>query len=136
MFHIEVMESVSHIDIGDSHLHRLESFLDMERGVCYLHRLGGITCLPLPEQAYIQLVTGPLPCQNTPSISVLVSYRHNQHTSNLGFIGSVVKGPSFSDIAIWCHLCARCLLAIHTAECMDLTSVLENSFIFFHIHSR
>ena len=26
--------------------------------------LGEITCLPLPEQAYIQLVTGPLPCRN------------------------------------------------------------------------
>ena len=26
VFHIEVMESVSHKHIGDSHLHRLESF--------------------------------------------------------------------------------------------------------------
>ena len=26
--------------------------------------LCGITCLPLPEQACIQLVTGPLPCRN------------------------------------------------------------------------
>merc|ERR1712101_97206 len=26
--------------------------------------LSGITCLPLPEQACIQLVTGPLHCQN------------------------------------------------------------------------
>ena len=56
MCHINILGILIYID--------KRVFLDMERGVCYLHRLGGITCLPLPEQAYTQLVTGPLPCQN------------------------------------------------------------------------